>query len=158
MRTEFTRICEAFDVLRDPVKRAQYDEYLAFHEQDICCPRDTSNIEKFVSDDRTFTPPWSRLADNDFIEVEVDLDEYDSFRRGPFVEVAIRLFGTLFWLGAAAGCYFVAPYITKPFQDVTSFGGDMVALVAGIFRLVVYLGIPACLIMSGYTLFHKRNS
>jgi hypothetical protein len=158
VRVEFTQINKAFNVLRDPVKRAQYDEYLALREQDGRRPQDTSNIEKFVSDDRAFTPPWPPYTKNDFIEVEVDLDEYDSSSEQPLINALTRLLGTLLWLGAAGGCYFVAPYITRPFQDVTTFGGDIAALIAALFRLVVYIAIPACVIMGGYTLFRSRQN
>jgi curved DNA-binding protein CbpA len=156
----YKKITAARAVLLDAEKRAKHDE--ALRQAGFIFPGEEPSISPEARIIRNANAPswgYPTPASNydDFINVEVDLDEDDSFRRRPFVEVAIRLLGALFWLGAAAGCYFVAPYITKPFQDVTSFGGDMVALVAGIFRLVVYLGIPACVIMGGYTLFHRRN-
>ncbi|HEX3783100.1 MAG TPA: DnaJ domain-containing protein [Pseudonocardiaceae bacterium] len=117
-----------------------------------------AHVEKFTprahSQKRPTPPP---AYNDDFIEVEVDLDEYDSSSERPLINALTRLLGTLLWLGAAVGCYYVAPFITRPFNDVTTFGGDIAALIAGLFRLLVYIAIPACVIMGGYTMFHRRN-
>lgn len=156
----FKNLGRIYSILSDPKKRAKHDEDLrkagfVFRDEEPYIGPEARIIRN--ADVPRWGYPTATSDYDDFIEVELDLNEDGSFRRGVFVEVAIRLLGTLFWLGAAAGCYFVAPYITKPFQDVTSFGGDMVALIAGIFRLIVYIAIPACVIMGGYVLFHRRQ-
>lgn len=155
-----SRLNVARDVLLNPAQRAMHDEDLRnagfiFQSEESNLAPQSRIIRNVDAPHGGYRTPASDHSD--FIEVEVDLDEYDDSKTRPLVELATRLFGTLFWFGAAVGCYYVAPFITRPFNDVTTFGGDMIALIAGIFRLVVYIAIPACIIMGGYVLFHRRQ-